>query len=76
MAWLAEVLDSRDRNRAAPTFMPEGLYLARVGYPAEFEVPGPHAGSVPWSAVWADDDAPRAAAALSAQPEQQTSDRS
>jgi tRNA pseudouridine38-40 synthase len=54
--WLAEVLASRDRNQAAPTFMPEGLYLAHVGYPAEFAVPPAQLGSVPWSGVWADLD--------------------
>ncbi|MCS6765553.1 MAG: tRNA pseudouridine(38-40) synthase TruA [Candidatus Protistobacter heckmanni] len=32
-AWLAEVLEGRDRKEAAPTFMPDGLYLAKVGYP-------------------------------------------
>lgn len=30
--WIAEVLASRDRSRAAPTFAPEGLYLQRVEY--------------------------------------------
>ena len=54
-SWLADVLAGRDRTRAAPTFMPDGLYLARVGYPDEFAVPAPHTGSVPWSAVWADE---------------------
>jgi len=53
--WLADVLASRDRNRAAPTFMPDGLYLAQVGYPAEFAVPAAQTGSVPWSSVWNDE---------------------
>jgi len=53
-AWLAEVLQGRDRKRAAPTFMPDGLYLAQVGYPEAFAVPAPQAGSVPWSTVWTD----------------------
>lgn len=38
-AWLAEVLAQRDRSKAAPTFMPDGLYLARVDYPAEWQLP-------------------------------------
>jgi tRNA pseudouridine38-40 synthase len=50
--WMAEVLASRDRESAAPTFMPDGLYLAQVGYPEHFEVPAPQTGSVPWSTVW------------------------
>jgi len=56
--WLADVLASRDRNRAAPTFMPEGLYLAHVGYPETFAVPPAHLGSVPWSDVWNDRPTP------------------
>ncbi|MEA3084617.1 MAG: tRNA pseudouridine38-40 synthase [Paraburkholderia sp.] len=50
--WMAEVLASRDRDCAAPTFMPDGLYLAQVGYPEQFAVPAPQTGSVPWSTVW------------------------
>jgi tRNA pseudouridine38-40 synthase len=50
--WMADVLASRDRNQAAPTFMPDGLYLAQVGYPKEFTVPAAQSGSVPWSTVW------------------------
>ena len=53
-SWMAEVLDARDRKAAAPTFMPDGLYLAEVGYPENFAVPAPHLGSMPWSAVWAE----------------------
>jgi tRNA pseudouridine38-40 synthase len=50
--WMAEVLAARSRERAAPTFMPDGLYLAQVGYPDQFAVPAPQIGSVPWSSVW------------------------
>ncbi len=50
--WMAEVLASRDRDCAAPTFMPDGLYLAQVGYPEQFAVPAPQTSSVPWSNVW------------------------
>ena len=53
-AWMADVLASRSRDCAAPTFMPDGLYLAQVGYPAQFAVPAPVTGSVPWSSVWTD----------------------
>ena len=31
--WAAELLRDRDRRRAAPTFMPDGLYLAHADYP-------------------------------------------
>jgi tRNA pseudouridine38-40 synthase len=37
--WLREVLESRDRNRAAPTFSAAGLYLAQVEYPARWQLP-------------------------------------
>lgn len=37
--WVDELLVHRDRRRAAPTFSPDGLYLASVSYPAEFALP-------------------------------------
>jgi tRNA pseudouridine38-40 synthase len=37
--WIGEVLESRDRNRAAPTFAPAGLYLAAVEYDASWALP-------------------------------------
>jgi len=37
--WLGEVLESRDRGRAAPTFEAAGLYLARVDYEARWGLP-------------------------------------
>jgi tRNA pseudouridine38-40 synthase len=39
-AWIAALLESRDRRLAAPTFSPAGLYLAGVEYPASFALPG------------------------------------
>jgi tRNA pseudouridine38-40 synthase len=38
-AWIAELLLERDRGKSAPTFMADGLYLARVDYPAEWQLP-------------------------------------
>ena len=37
--WLAEVLASRDRRLAAPTFAPDGLYLAAVEYAPAWKLP-------------------------------------
>jgi tRNA pseudouridine38-40 synthase len=37
--WVAEVLDTRDRNKAAPTFAPEGLCLERVEYEPKWGLP-------------------------------------
>ncbi|MGH8809878.1 MAG: tRNA pseudouridine(38-40) synthase TruA, partial [Noviherbaspirillum sp.] len=37
--WLKEILEGRNRSRAAPTFMPDGLYLARIAYDAKWRLP-------------------------------------
>lgn len=37
--WVIRLLAQRDRKLAAPTFSPDGLYLARVDYPAHFALP-------------------------------------
>lgn len=37
--WLAQLLIAKDRNKAAATAKPDGLYLASVVYPAEFSLP-------------------------------------
>lgn len=37
--WMSEVLQSRDRSRAAMTFCPDGLYLAGVEYPSHWPLP-------------------------------------
>jgi tRNA pseudouridine38-40 synthase len=42
-AWAREVLESRDRGRAAPTFAAEGLYLEAVEYEAHWGLPGENA---------------------------------
>jgi len=38
-AWMAEVLASHDRNQAAPTFAPDGLYFAGPYYDARHAIP-------------------------------------
>jgi tRNA pseudouridine38-40 synthase len=38
-SWVSEVLASRDRSRAAPTFDAAGLYLARVAYAPAWGLP-------------------------------------
>lgn len=37
--WMAELLASRDRTLAAPTFDASGLYLTHIRYPAHFALP-------------------------------------
>jgi tRNA pseudouridine38-40 synthase len=46
--WLNELLASRDRSRAAPTFMPDGLYLANVEYDAKWGLPQEASQALPW----------------------------
>lgn len=38
-AWAQEILDSRNRTFAAPTFDAAGLYLTHIRYPAHFALP-------------------------------------
>lgn len=44
--WVDDLLASRDRRLAAPTFSAAGLYLADVDYPAHFGLPSSSAGSL------------------------------
>jgi tRNA pseudouridine38-40 synthase len=37
--WINDVLESRDRSQAAPTFMPDGLYLAKIDYDVKWRLP-------------------------------------
>jgi tRNA pseudouridine38-40 synthase len=46
--WLAELRDARDRSRAAPTFMPDGLYLAKIDYDARWGLPQIAQQALPW----------------------------
>jgi tRNA pseudouridine38-40 synthase len=46
--WMAEVLESRDRDAAAPTFMPDGLYLAKIDYDPKWGLPQEAVSPLPW----------------------------
>lgn len=37
--WIDELLSHKDRTRAAPTFMPDGLYLSYIRYASRFDLP-------------------------------------
>ena len=37
--WMAEVLTARNRDAAAPTFMPDGLYFAKIDYDPKWGLP-------------------------------------
>ncbi len=44
--WAREVLEQRDRARAAPTFAPQGLYLESIEFPTRWGLPtGAHTGA-------------------------------
>jgi tRNA pseudouridine38-40 synthase len=38
-SWMAQLLEGRDRTRAAPTFSAAGLYFTGVDYPVRFNLP-------------------------------------
>jgi tRNA pseudouridine38-40 synthase len=44
--WAKELLDSRDRSLAAPTFAPQGLYLEAVDYAPGWNLPATAAGKL------------------------------
>lgn len=48
VAWLADVLATRDRHRAAPTFMPDGLYLTKIDYDPKWHLPQQPMALLPW----------------------------
>ena len=47
-AWLQVVLEGRDRHHAAPTFMPDGLYLAKIDYDPKWGLPQEAQSPLPW----------------------------
>lgn len=46
--WVADVLHGKDRNRAAPTFMPDGLYLTKIDYDSKWGLPQEATPALPW----------------------------
>lgn len=39
VSWMADLLQACNSRIAIPTFMPDGLYLSQVFYPAHFDIP-------------------------------------
>ena len=37
--WMKQIIEFRERRLAAPTFMPDGLYLRHIGYDAKWGLP-------------------------------------
>jgi tRNA pseudouridine38-40 synthase len=46
--WIAEVLASQNRDAAAPTFMPDGLYFAKIEYDPKWGLPQEPLAPLPW----------------------------
>lgn len=47
--WLKELLEGQDRKFAAPTFMPDGLYLAKIDYDPKWKLPQIDTQNFLWS---------------------------
>jgi len=48
VGWMGQLLEAKDRQLAAPTFMPDGLYLAKIDYDDKWELPLEDASVLPW----------------------------
>ena len=46
--WMHKVLESRSRDVAAPTFMPDGLYFAKIEYDPCWKLPQEAVAPLPW----------------------------
>jgi tRNA pseudouridine38-40 synthase len=49
--WIVEILEGKDRRLAAPTFMPDGLYLVRIDYDEKWRLPQQKQPVFPWLAA-------------------------
>lgn len=47
-SWMYELVAARERSLAAPTFMPDGLYLAKIDYDARWALPQEPISAAPW----------------------------
>jgi tRNA pseudouridine38-40 synthase len=47
--WMKDILEGRDRSRAAPTFMPDGLYLGKIDYDEKWGLPQEQFITLPWA---------------------------
>ena len=48
VSWMGELLTAKNRSLAAPTFMPDGLYLAKIDYDEKWALPQESSGQLPW----------------------------
>ncbi|MBY0573746.1 MAG: tRNA pseudouridine(38-40) synthase TruA [Undibacterium sp.] len=47
--WVGELMHKKDRSLAAPTFMPDGLYLAKIGYDRKWDLPENQGENLPYA---------------------------
>ncbi|MBR7800307.1 tRNA pseudouridine(38-40) synthase TruA [Undibacterium fentianense] len=46
--WIKQLLVDKDRSQAAPTFMPDGLYLAKIDYDSRWRLPETNGENLPY----------------------------
>ncbi|WP_395007987.1 tRNA pseudouridine(38-40) synthase TruA [Undibacterium sp.] len=46
--WIQILMESKDRSLSAPTFMPDGLYLAKIGYDKKWDLPNTDGENLPY----------------------------
>jgi tRNA pseudouridine38-40 synthase len=47
--WIRKILEGGDRSLAAPTFMPDGLYLGKIAYDEKWGLPQEYFSPLPWA---------------------------
>lgn len=47
--WISDLIECKNRSLAAPTFMPDGLYLAKITYDEKWELPTPRGENLPYA---------------------------